>query len=358
MHYIGFYCHVPAGVHGQARALEPSAPERAGPPTGRHRACDSFKSRTARRQPHLPQPFGLTPTSDFAAATAQPTRPPGKTPRHSHPPFHGGFVCFQKQAYRSRGRGRRGVAAAAVGAATGKPAASSPPLPQSPRPLNPSKTPRTYSPVRSSPPTTYRAVSCATSRTASFATETRPPPRTGHTHGAALSSSQARVQHHAGSCVTPLATARFSHCTPRSHPIPRGTAARDLGPLLRVQNFEEQKHRLENLRGRLHKFRPQFLTRRGHMQHVSSFPARLKHKPAVSSHLNEEKTLPSHAWTSQKPNIRPCCQNACRDTLQGDASNHVGLTVRRRPPEPYEDSPRTPCCSASPPATCTSSGKI
>ena len=92
-----------------------------------------------------------------------------------------------------------GAAAAAVGAATDKPAASSPLTPPAPRPLHPSTTPRSYRPSRSPPPTTYRAVSCATSRTASFATATPLPPRTGHTHGAAISSSQARAQHHAGS---------------------------------------------------------------------------------------------------------------------------------------------------------------
>ena len=70
MHCIGFYFHVPAGVHEQARAAEPSTPERADPPPRRRRACDSPKSRTARRQPHPPQPSGLTPTSAFAAATA------------------------------------------------------------------------------------------------------------------------------------------------------------------------------------------------------------------------------------------------------------------------------------------------
>ena len=68
MHCIGFYFHVPAGVHGQSRAPEPSTPERAGLPPRRRRACDSPKSRTARRQPHPPQPSGLTPTSAFAAA--------------------------------------------------------------------------------------------------------------------------------------------------------------------------------------------------------------------------------------------------------------------------------------------------
>ena len=34
---------------------------------------------------------------------------------------------------------------------------------------------------------------------------------------------------------------------PRSHHIPRVSAVPDLGPLLRVQKFEEQKHRLEHL---------------------------------------------------------------------------------------------------------------
>jgi len=34
MHCIGFYFYVIAGVHGQARAPEPSASERAGPPWG------------------------------------------------------------------------------------------------------------------------------------------------------------------------------------------------------------------------------------------------------------------------------------------------------------------------------------
>ena len=90
MHCIGFYFHVPAGVHGQARAPEPSALERAGPPPRRRRSCDSPKSRTARRQPHPPQPSGPTPTSAFAAATAQPTRSPGQTPRYSRPLIHGG----------------------------------------------------------------------------------------------------------------------------------------------------------------------------------------------------------------------------------------------------------------------------
>ena len=166
-----------------------------------------------------------------------------------------------------------------------------PPPSPAPRPLNPSTTPRSYPPVRSPPPTTYRAVSCATSRTASFAATTPPPPRTGHTHGAALSSSQARAQHHAGSWFTPLATARFSHCTPRSQHIPLVSAVPDLGPLLRVQNFEEQKHRLERLRGRFHQRHAQFLTRGGHMQHASSFSARLKHRSPVSSHLNEKKAF-------------------------------------------------------------------
>jgi len=90
MHCIGFYFHVHAGVHGRARAPEPSAPERAGPPPRRRRACDSPKSRTARRQHHPPQPSGLTPTSDFAAATAHRTRLPGQTPRHSRLLVHGG----------------------------------------------------------------------------------------------------------------------------------------------------------------------------------------------------------------------------------------------------------------------------
>jgi len=54
---------------------------------------------------------------------------------------------------------------------------------------------------------------------------------------------------------------------------------------------KEQKHRLEHLRGRFHQLRPQFLTRRGHMQHASSHPARLKHRLPVSSHLNEKKSF-------------------------------------------------------------------
>ena len=91
-----------------------------------------------------------------------------------------------------------------------------------------------------------------------------------------------------------------------------------------------------------HQLRLQFLTRRGHMQHASSFPARLKHRPPVSSHLNEKKTLFLHGWTSQTPNVRPSCKNTCADSVQVDASNHVGLNVRRRPPEPYEVSACTP----------------
>ena len=52
MHCIGSYFHVPTGVHVEARAPEPFAPERAPPPPRRRRACDSPKSRTARQQPH------------------------------------------------------------------------------------------------------------------------------------------------------------------------------------------------------------------------------------------------------------------------------------------------------------------
>jgi len=85
-----FYFYVIAGVHGQARAPEPSAPERAAPPPRRRRSCDSPKPRTDRRQPHPPQPTGLTPTSASAAATAQSTRPLGQTPRHSRPLVHDG----------------------------------------------------------------------------------------------------------------------------------------------------------------------------------------------------------------------------------------------------------------------------
>ena len=100
------------------------------------------------------------------------------------------------------------------------------------------------------------AISCM----ASFATATPPTPRTGHTHGAALSRSQACAQHQVGSCGTPLATTRFSHCASLSHNISRFSAVSDLGPLLRVQNFEEQEIRLEHLRGKLYQLRPQFLT--------------------------------------------------------------------------------------------------
>jgi len=74
---------------------------------------------------------------------------------------------------------------------------------------------------------------------------------------------------------------------------------------------------------RFHQLRPLLLTRRGHMQHASLFPARLTHRPPVSSHLNEKNTLPSHGWISQTPYLRPCCQDTCRGTLQSDASNHV-----------------------------------
>jgi len=149
----------------------------------------------------------------------------------------------------------------------------------------------------------------------------------------------------------------LSHCAPRSHHIPRLSAVPDLGPLLRVRNFEEQKHRPEHLRGMFYQLRLQFLTRRGHMQHASSFPARLKHRPHVSSHLNEKKPLFLHGWTSQTPNVRQSCKNTCTDSVQVDAFNHVGLNVRRRPPEPYEVSPRAPRFFASTPAMCTSSGK-
>ena len=150
----------------------------------------------------------------------------------------------------------------------------------------------------------------------------------------------------------------LSHCAPRSHHIPRHSAVPHLGPLRRVQNFEEQKHRPEHLRGMFHQLRLQFLTRPGHMQHASSFPARLKHRPPVSSHLYEKKTLFLHGGTSQMPNERPSCKNTCTNSVQVDASNHVEINVRRRAPEPYEVSPRAPRFFASTPATCTSSEKF
>ena len=88
LHWFSFSC--PCGrPRAEARAPEPSTPERASPPPRRRRACNSPKSRTARRRPHAPQPSSLTRMSALAAATAQPPRPPGQTPRHSRPLFHG-----------------------------------------------------------------------------------------------------------------------------------------------------------------------------------------------------------------------------------------------------------------------------
>jgi len=81
MYCIGFYSHVPPGVHGQARAPEPSAPELAGTPP--------------------------RPSSMVARLVAS-----------SKPIATGGAGA--------------GAAAPAVGAATGKPAASSSPPPSSP----------------------------------------------------------------------------------------------------------------------------------------------------------------------------------------------------------------------------------
>jgi len=145
-----------------------------------------------------------------------------------------------------------GAAAAAVGTASGKPAASSPPLLLQPHGSSTPPQPPERTPLSGLLPPRRTARSAARHRTAFFVTATPPPPRTGHTHGAALSSSQARALHHAGSCVMALATSHFSHCALRSHYIPRVSAVPNLGPLLRVQSFEEQKHRLEHLRGRFH----------------------------------------------------------------------------------------------------------
>jgi len=153
MHCIGFYFHIPADVHGQARAPEPPAPERAGPPPRRSRACDIPKPRTARRQPP---------------------------------------------------------------AATGRPAASSPLPPPAPRPRNLSSTPLAYPPIRSPPPTTYRAVISPTSRTPvslprhhhPLARVTRtalPSPR----HRPAHSTSRAAESHHSRPPAS--VTARHGH---------------------------------------------------------------------------------------------------------------------------------------------------
>jgi len=148
----------------------------------------------------------LTPPSPPASHIRPPSPPLPRCPRapqgkrHANPApssMVARFVASSKPI--AAGGASAGAAAAAVGAATEKSAASSLPPPSSPTSLQPLHNPPNVPPVRSPPPTTYRAVSCATSQTARPATATPPLPRTGRTHGAALSSSQARAPHHAGS---------------------------------------------------------------------------------------------------------------------------------------------------------------
>jgi len=125
----------------------------------------------------------LTPLSPPASHLRPPPPPLPRSPpaprgkRHATP-AHSSMVARLVASSKpiAAGGAGAGAAAAAVGAATGKPTASSPPPAPAPRPINPSTTPRTYPSVRSPPPTTYRAVSCATSRTASSATATPPAP--------------------------------------------------------------------------------------------------------------------------------------------------------------------------------------
>ena len=104
-----------------------------------------------------------------------PLAPRGKRHATPAPSSMAGRLFANSKPIAAGGAGA-GAAASAVGAATGKPTASSPPCPPAPRPLHPSTIPRTYPPGWSPPPTTYRAVSCATSQTASSATATPPPP--------------------------------------------------------------------------------------------------------------------------------------------------------------------------------------
>jgi len=91
-----------------------------------------------------------------------------------------------------------------------------------------------------------------------------------------------------------------------------------------------------------HQLRLQFLTQRGHMQHASSFPARLKHRPPVSSHLNEKKhsfymvgphkrpTYGHHA----KPHVRIVCKLTLltiSDSTYGDARPSPTRSLRVHP---------------------------
>jgi len=71
-----------------------------------------------------------------------------------------------------------------------------------------------------------------------------------------------------------------------------------------------------------------------------------------------ETNVHSHVWTSLLSNVPPCCPNAFRDTLPSDASIHIGLTVRRRPPEPPKDSRRPSRYFAFIPAARISLGNI
>ena len=222
----------------------------------------------------------LTPLSPPASHLRPPPPPLPRSPpaprgkRHATP-AHSSMVARLVASSKPIAAGGAGAeaAAAAVGTATDTPTASSPPPLQPHGPSTPPQPPDCTPLAGLLPPRSF-----ARSAARHPARPVPSPPHhhlplTGHTHGAALSPSPARAQHHAGSCVTPRAITRFSHCAQRSGHIARVSAVPDLGPLLRVYYFEEQKRRPEHLRGRFHKLRPQVLTRRGHMQHASSFPS-------------------------------------------------------------------------------------
>jgi len=141
---------------------------------------------------------------------------------------------------------------------------------------------------------THRAVSCAIFRTASFATTPPPTSSTGRTHGASLSSSQARIQNHAGSCVTPPTTARFCHCAPRSHQIQSVSTVPDLGPPARP-NFERTKIPSGASLGQVPAITPSTPHPTWSYAACILVSSSYESQTPVSSHMNQQKD-PSFTW--------------------------------------------------------------
>jgi len=196
------------------------------------------------------------------------------------------FVASSKPI--AAGGAGAGAAAAAVEAATGKPAASSPPPPPSPPAPQPLQTPPTVPPCPVSSPHDVprgqlRDIPHGQFRHRDTTTASHGPHARRRPLLVTGPRTAPRWQLHHATRDCPL---QSQHATVTPHSMrPDWPQSGPSPPSSKLK----KKTSSRASQGQVPRSTLSFLSRFGRMQHTSSFPALLKHRIPISSHLNEKK---------------------------------------------------------------------